>query len=70
MGSNPTLSALTRCAPLPRGEVTEWFKVLAWKASVGLNLPGVRIPLSPPFFTLVLLNAMDGDGRVLLTGGP
>ena len=26
----------------------EWFKSHAWKACVGLSLPGVRIPPSPP----------------------
>ena len=30
--------------------MAEWLKVLAWKASVGLNLPRVRISLSPPNF--------------------
>ncbi len=30
------------------GEVDEWFKSHAWKACVGLNLPRVRIPPSPP----------------------
>ena len=31
-----------------RGEMAEWLKVLAWKASVGEILPRVRISLSPP----------------------
>jgi hypothetical protein len=32
------------------GEVTEWLKVLAWKASVPLDrAPRVRIPVSPRF---------------------
>lgn len=30
-----------------RGEMAEWLKVLAWKASVGEILPRVRISLSP-----------------------
>ncbi len=30
------------------GEMSEWFMVYAWKAYVGVTLPGVRIPLSPP----------------------
>jgi hypothetical protein len=30
------------------GEVAEWFKAHAWKACVGLPLPRVRIPPSPP----------------------
>ena len=29
------------------GEVSEWFKVHAWKACVGENLPWVQIPPSP-----------------------
>jgi hypothetical protein len=29
------------------GEVAEWLKVLAWKASVLEKVPGVRIPSSP-----------------------
>ena len=32
----------------PRGEVAERFKAHAWKACVGLPLPRVRIPPSPP----------------------
>ena len=35
------------------GEVTEWFKVHAWKACVRSKaVPGVRIPLSPPSIPL------------------
>ncbi|MDQ5976931.1 MAG: hypothetical protein QG664_844, partial [Patescibacteria group bacterium] len=34
-----------------KGEMAEWLKVLAWKASVGEILPRVRISLSPPSFT-------------------
>ena len=30
------------------GEVDEWLKSHAWKACIGSNLSGVRIPLSPP----------------------
>ena len=30
------------------GEVSEWFKERAWKARVCVNVPGVRIPPSPP----------------------
>lgn len=30
------------------GEMAEWLKVLAWKASVEETLPRVRISLSPP----------------------
>ncbi len=30
------------------GEMTEWLKVHAWKACVHENVPGVRIPFSPP----------------------
>ena len=33
------------------GEVTEWPIVLAWNAGVGLSLPWVRIPPSPPSTT-------------------
>lgn len=29
------------------GKVAEWFKVLAWKASVRAIVPGVRIPPFP-----------------------
>ncbi len=32
------------------GEMAEWLKVLAWKASVEETLPRVRISLSPPKF--------------------
>ena len=32
------------------GEVSEWFKVHAWKACVRLRVPWVRIPPSPPIF--------------------
>ena len=32
----------------PEGEVAERFKAHAWKACVGLPLPRVRIPPSPP----------------------
>jgi hypothetical protein len=32
------------------GEVTEWLKVLASKASVRETVPWVRIPPSPPYF--------------------
>ena len=30
------------------GEMSEWLKEHAWKACVGVTLPRVRIPLSPP----------------------
>ena len=30
------------------GEVPEWLKGLAWKASIRVTVSGVRIPLSPP----------------------
>jgi hypothetical protein len=32
----------------PHGEVSEWLKEHAWKACVGVTLPRVRIPPSPP----------------------
>ena len=32
----------------PSGEVDERLKSHAWKACIGSNLSGVRIPLSPP----------------------
>ena len=35
-------------APVPHGEMSEWLKEHAWKACVGVTLPWVRIPLSPP----------------------
>ena len=31
------------------GEMAEWFKAHAWKVCVPLQVPWVRIPLSPPF---------------------
>ena len=34
------------------GEMAEWLKAHAWKACVGVTLPRVRIPLSPPLFHL------------------
>ncbi len=36
---------------LPCGEVSEWLKEAASKAVVGLALPRVRIPASPPVFS-------------------
>ena len=30
--------------------MTEWFKVHAWKVCVPLQVPRVRIPVSPPEF--------------------
>lgn len=32
------------------GEMAEWLKAHAWKACVSERVPGVRIPISPPFF--------------------
>ncbi len=32
------------------GEVAEWSNAHAWKACIGANLSGVRIPPSPPFY--------------------
>ena len=32
------------------GEVSEWSIVHPWKGCVPSSVPGVRIPLSPPFF--------------------
>ncbi len=32
-----------------KGEVAEWFKAHAWKVCVPLQVPWVRIPLSPPY---------------------
>src|SRR3984885_3526438 len=43
------LWALSRFAKLRRGEVSEWLKELASKASVGETQPWVRIPPSPPY---------------------
>ena len=37
------------------GEMSEWFKEHAWKACVGATLPGVRIPISPPYKHLAVL---------------
>jgi hypothetical protein len=36
---------------LQYGEVSEWFKDLLLKSSVGGTLPWVRIPLSPPLLS-------------------
>ena len=33
---------------LDYGEMAEWFKAHAWKVCVLLQVPWVRIPLSPP----------------------
>jgi hypothetical protein len=37
------------------GEVTEWFKVLASKASVRETVPWVRIPPSPPHNSIIFI---------------
>ena len=34
------------------GEMSEWLKEHAWKACVGVTLPWVRIPLSPPLYAI------------------
>ena len=41
------------------GEMAEWFKAAVLKTVVGVSLPGVRIPLSPPYFTPPLLSNID-----------
>lgn|GEM_PF-5086586 len=38
-----------------KGEMTEWTKVQHWKCCVRASAPGVRIPLSPPFWDKVFL---------------
>ena len=55
------------------GEVAEWFKAHAWKACVGLPLPRVRIPPSPPsqgseqvfYKTKKLIACMKKNGNFL-----
>lgn len=44
------------------GKVAEWFKVLAWKASVREIVPGVRIPPFPQF----IAGFSDEKTRVLI----
>ena len=34
---------------VPIGELAEWLKAAVLKTVVGVSLPGVRIPRSPPF---------------------
>src|SRR4051812_39952574 len=46
------------------GEVDEWLKSHAWKACIGSNLSGVRIPLSPPE-----QKKEPPTGRLFLFGG-
>ena len=46
------------------GEVTEWFKVLAWNAGVGQPTVGSNPTLSATFFAIL------GGGRVLVVEGP
>jgi hypothetical protein len=36
------------------GEVSEWLKEHAWKACVGVTLPWVRIPPSPPHYISII----------------
>jgi hypothetical protein len=36
---------------LGHGEMAEWLKARASKACIPLRVSGVRIPLSPPYFT-------------------
>ena len=38
------------------GEVPEWLKGLAWKASIRVTVSGVRIPLSPPIYIFHLIS--------------
>src|ERR1700712_5431767 len=47
---SPGAGAATRVCYNPRlaGEMDERFKSHAWKACLGSNLTGVRIPVSPP----------------------
>ena len=42
--------------------MAEWSKAQHWKCCVGVSLPWVQIPLSPPFFVpeLSLLNSVSG----------
>jgi hypothetical protein len=47
-GSSVQFAISTRRSHLKNGEVSEWLKEHAWKACVGVTLPRVRIPPSPP----------------------
>ena len=64
LASNPTeyLTCSLRSAfSVPStiyGEMPEWSNGLAWKASEGVTLPGVRIPLSPPLRNLLITNRL------------
>jgi hypothetical protein len=51
------------------GEMAEWLKAHAWKACLLERVTWVRIPLSPPHFTLEIPNAYAGSTKVLLTEG-
>ena len=37
------------------GEMAEWFKAAVLKTAVGVSLPWVRIPLSPPSLRKLLI---------------
>ena len=66
--SLPGYFALRR--PSKRGEVTEWSIVAVSKTVVGLRLPWVRIPPSPPLAPAKALSR-SGHGRIfqLFSGG-
>ncbi len=41
------------------GEMAEWSKAVDSKSTVGVTSPGVRLPLSPPFFTRPVIGLED-----------
>ena len=41
------------------GEVAEWFKAHAWKACKRETVSRVRIPLSPPCSTRLILHTLE-----------
>ena len=50
-------------SPADRGEVTEWTKVLAWRAGRPLRVSWVRIPPSPPYGSQEGNEGNEGNGR-------
>ena len=41
------------------GEMAEWLKAPAWKACILLKVSRVRIPFSPPEYTVKILKFMN-----------
>jgi hypothetical protein len=39
--------------------MAEWLKAAVLKTVVGVSLPGVRIPLSPPYYEIIVEKNMN-----------